>query len=330
MKRRESILALVALGLGTGSLRGLAQDKRRDAVARVAILDDAPEATRAAFWAAFRRRLGELGYTEGRNLVIAQRWAGGDTTRLPELAAELLALKPDVLIAVTTTVAIVAKKATSTVPIVAIGPADPVKSDLVASLSRPGGNLTGVANNQAEIAGKWVELAREVVPNAKSLAYLTDVGNPGEMLVFRNVEERARPLGLEATALDGLDRSRVEQSFATIERNRTDVLVVATTASLVPQRQQIVDAAARLRLAAIYARPEYPEAGGLMSYGTNPIAISLRGAEYTARILQGAKPAEMPFEMASTFRLVVNAKTAKALGIKLPPTVLARADEVIE
>lgn len=330
MKRRESILALVALGLGTRSFPAFAQGKPREGVARVAVLDDAPEATRASLWAGFRKRLGELGYVEGRNLVIEQRWAGGDTARLPALAAELLAQKPDVLVVVTTTVALAAKKATSDVPIVAIGPADPVKSGLIASLARPGGNLTGVAPNQAEVAGKWVELARELVPRAKTLAYLTDVGNPGEMLVFRNVEERARPLGLDAQALDGLDRGRVEQSFATIERNHTDVLVVATTASLLPQRQQIVDAAARLRLPAIYARQEYPEAGGLISYGTNSATFYVRGADYAVRILQGAKPADIPFEMAATFRLVVNANTAKALGLKLPPSVLARADEVIE
>ncbi len=330
MKRRAAMLALVALGVGGRAWSGYGQDKRRDTPTRIAILDDAPEATRAWFWRRFRERLEELGYAEGPYVVIDQRWAGGDTSRLPALAAELVALKPDVLVVVTTTVALAAKKATAVVPIVAIGPADPVKSGLVASLARPGGNLTGVANNQAEIAGKWVELAREVVPKAKTLAYLTDMANPGEMLVFRNVEERAGPLGLAAQALDGIDRSRVEQAFATMERNRTDVLVVATTASLVPQRQQIVEAAARLRIPAIYARQEYPEAGGLLSYGTDPVTTALRGADYTARILQGAKPAELPFELASTFRLVVNAKTARALGIKLPPTVLARADEVIE
>ncbi|MEO8675352.1 MAG: ABC transporter substrate-binding protein [Casimicrobiaceae bacterium] len=285
---------------------------------------------RASYWAIFRRRLGELGYVEGRNLVIEQRWADGDAKRLPGLADELVAQQPDVLVAVTTTVALAAKQSTSLIPIVAMGPADPVKSGLVASLGRPGGNLTGVAFNQAEIAGKWVELAREIFPRAKTLVYLTDVGNPGEMLVFRNLEVRARPLGLEAQAMDGIDRTRVEQAFVAMERKRPDVLVVATAAVLLAQRQQIVDAAARLRIPAIYARQEYPEAGGLLSYGTAPDAIPTRGAEYVARILQGAKPAEIPFEMASTFRLVVNARTATALGIKIPPTVHARADQVIE
>jgi putative ABC transport system substrate-binding protein len=267
---------------------------------------------------------------EGRNLVIDQRWAAGDHARLPALAAELLASKPDVLVVVTTTVALAAKKATSVVPIVALGPADPVKSGLVASLARPGGNLTGVAYNQAEVSGKWAELARELAPKAKMLAYLTDIGNPGEMLVFRNLEDRARPLGLAAKVLDGTTRDKVEVAFATIKGDRVDVLVVATTASLLPQRQQIVAGAERLRIPAIYARQDYIRDGGLLAYGASPESISVRGAEYAARILGGAKPSEMPFEMASTFQLVVNARAAKALGIKLPPSVLARADEVIE
>jgi putative ABC transport system substrate-binding protein len=188
-------------------------------------------------------------------------------------------------------------------------------------------NLTGISQNQAQIAGKWAQLAREIVPQAKTLAYLTDMGNPGEMLVFRALDEQARPLGLQAQVLDGLDKSRVEQAFATMERNRVDVLVVATTATLLGHRQQIIDAAARLRIPAIYARREYPDAGGLLSYGTG--AIVARGAEYTQRILDGAKPSDLPFEMASTFEMVVNLATATALGLKIPPSVLARADEVI-
>jgi putative ABC transport system substrate-binding protein len=329
MLRRPSFAAFIALGLLVGAASALAQDKRRDAPARVAILDDAPPATRAAFWEVFRRRMAELGYVEGKNVIYEQRWAHGSVDRLPTLAAELVALAPDAMVVVTTTVAIAAKKATSTIPIIALGPADPVKSGLVSSLARPGGNLTGTANNQAEIAGQWVELAREVAPGAKSLAYLTDVANPGEMLVFRNVEEQARALGIDPRPLDGITAASVAQSFATIERERVDVLVVATTASLVPHRQQIVDAAARLRLPAIYARQEYSDAGGLISYGTEPARIAARGAEYLQKILQGAKPADLPFEMASTYRLVVNARAAGALGVRIPQAVLTRADEVI-
>ena len=165
---------------------------------------------------------------------------------------------------------------------------------------------------------------------AKSFAYLTDRGNPGEMLVYRELDERARPLGLSVHAMDGVTRSSVEQAFAAIERNRIDALVVATTSSVLGQREQIVDSAARLRLPAIYARQDYPEVGGLLSYGTDTETLFLRAADYVDRILRGAPPSELPFEMASTFTLVVNLSTARALGLKIPQSILVRADQVIE
>jgi putative tryptophan/tyrosine transport system substrate-binding protein len=330
MKRRESIRALVALVLGIGASHALSQPRTRDRPARIAILDDAPEAVRARLWGLFRRRLHEIGYTEGKDLLIEARSAGGNVERLSELAKELVALKPEVIVTVTTTVALVAQKATSLVPIVALGPADPVKSGLVASLARPGGNLTGISPSQAEIAGKWIEMVRELVPQAKSVAYLTDRGNPGEMLVFGEVQQRARPLGMQVQALDGVGASGVEQAFTVIKRDHVDAIIVATTTSLLAHRQQIVEGAARLRVPAIYARQEYLEAGGLLSYGADLAGVFLRAADYVHRILLGAKPAELPFEMASTFRLAVNLTTARTLGMKIPQSVLARADQVIE
>ena len=329
MKRRKALAALAATAPLLAQL-AYAQAVRRDGPARIATLDDAPAAIRASFWTTFRKRLAELGYVEGTNLVMESRFANGDLAKLDALAAELVALKPDVLAVVTTTVAIAAKKATSRIPIVAMGPADPVKSRLVASLGRPGGNLTGVSPNQAEIAGKWVDLLRELVPSAKSFAYLTDPANPGEMLVFDAVEARARTLGMSARALDGVTAAAVEHAFATIAQRRVDALVVATTASLLGQRQTIIEGAARARLPAIYARREYADAGGLLSYGTDGAAMPTRGAEYVDRILRGAKPAELPFEMAATFRLVLNLRAARALGLDIPQSVRVRADEVIE
>jgi putative ABC transport system substrate-binding protein len=329
MRRRDALLALAALGLAVASFRMAAQPGR-SGPARVAILDEAQEATRAQLWAAFRNRLRELGYVEGRDVLLDARFAGGDPDRLPLLAAELVAGKPDVLVVVTTTVAVAAKKATSTIPIVALGPADPVKSGLVASLARPGGNLTGLAPNQGEIAGKWLELVRALRPDAKTLVYLTDTANPGEMLVYRDLEQRARSLGLESRALDGINAANVDQALASMQTRRTDALVVATTASLLTQRRQIVDGAARLRIPAVYARQEYPEAGGLISYGADAHALFARAADYVSRILRGTPPAELPFEMASTFRLVLNLRTARALGLAIPRAVRIRADEVIE
>jgi putative ABC transport system substrate-binding protein len=326
--RRDTILALTAFGMLGAPTWAFAQPRRRASPARIAILDDAIEAARVQLWDAFRRRLQELGYVEGTDVVFDQRWAGGDAQRLPALAAEMVARQPDVIVAVTTTAALAAKKATAQVPIVAIGPADPVASGLVASLGRPGGNVTGVAPNQAEIAGKWLELVRELVPRAKSVAYLTDRGNPGEMLVSRLLVERARPLRLEVLVLDGVGEGSIEQSFARIGKERADALIVATTASMLGQRQKIVDSAARLRLPAVYARAEYPQAGGLISYGTAADSVFLRAADYVDRILKGARPAEMPFEMASTFQVVVNMSTARTLGIRIPEAIRARAQQI--
>ena len=329
MPRRDAVLALVALGVAAASCRVAAQAKRPDP-ARIAILDDATEASRHQLWLAFRNRLGGLGYVEGRNVSIEMRFAGGSRDRLALLAAELVAGKPDVLVAVTTTAAVAARKETSRIPIVAIGPADPVQSGLVVSLARPGGNLTGLAPNQAEIAGKWLDLLQALRPDAKSLVYLTDTGNPGEMLVYRDLEQRARSLGLASQVMDGVSAANVDEAFASMRTRRADALVVATTASLLTQRRQIVEGAARLRIPAVYARQEYVEAGGLISYGTDSHVLFARAADYVSRILRGTPPAELPFEMASTFRLVVNLRTSRELGLVIPRAVRIRADEVIE
>jgi putative ABC transport system substrate-binding protein len=324
VKPRRRVLAALAL------LVAMPVPAQTGRTARIAILDDAPEHVRAHPWALFRARLAELGWTEGKNLAVDARSAGGDLSRLDALAADIVAQQPDVIVVVSTTVALAAKKATSQIPIVALGPADPVKSGLVASLARPGGNLTGAGQNQAEIAGKWLDLLREVAPAAKSVAYLTDRGNPGEMLVFREIEDRARTRGMAMTALDGVGAGSVEQAFATIAAMRIDALIVATTAAVLPQRAQIVEAAARARIPAVYARKEYAEAGGLVSYGTDFNPVFERGADYVSRILRGAKPADLPFEMAATFKLVVNLRAARAQGIAIPQAVRVRADQVIE
>ena len=329
MQRRVVVLALVATGVASASFR-LAAQSRRPAPARIAILDDAAEASRHQLWTAFRKRLGELGYVEGRDVSIEARFAGGSPDRLALLAAELVAGRPDVLVVVTTTAAMAAKKETSRIPIVALGPADPVQSGLVMSLARPGGNLTGLAPNQAEIVGKWLELLNALRPDAKALVYLTDTGNPGEMLVYRDLEQRARSLGLTSQVMDGISAANVDEAFASMQTRRTDVLVVATTASLLTQRRQIVDGAARLRIPAIYARQEYPEAGGLISYGADSHVLFARAADYVSRILRGTPPAELPFEMASTFRLVLNLRTSRELGLVIPHAVRIRADDVIE
>jgi putative tryptophan/tyrosine transport system substrate-binding protein len=329
MDRRAARLALVMCALAVVGSFALAQPARHPAPARIAILDDATQASRAKLWDEFRERLGALGYAVGSDIVVERRFADGNAERLPALAAEIVASNPDIIVTVSTTAALAASKATSRIPIVALGPADPVKSGLVTSLGRPGGNVTGTSPNQFEIAGKWLELVREIAPRAKSLAYLTDPGNPGEMLVFLELQRRARALGLEARLMSGLTKVQIEEGFASMNRDGVDALVVATTAALLAHRDQIVASASRLRGPSVYARREYAEAGGLIAYGADPAAPFVRGAEYVDRILKGARPADLPFEMASTFTLVVNLKTARALGITVPRALMARADELI-
>lgn len=329
MRRRKALLWLAALGLGPAAPRASGQRKPRDAPARVAILDDANEATRERLWAALRGGLRHLGYVDGRDVVFTARFAGGDPDRLRALAAETVAERPDVIATVTTTVALAVRKATSTIPIVAIGPADPVKSGLVASLARPGGNLTGLSPNQGEIAGKWLELLRELVPGARTLVYLTDTGNPGEMLVYRDLEQKARAMGMTSRVEDGTTRPNVDRALSSMQPARPDGLVVATTAVLLTQKREIVDGARRLRIPAIYARQEYPEAGGLVSYGADSLALFARAADYVDRILRGTPPSELPFETASTFRMVLNLAAARDIGLAIPHAVRVRADEVI-
>jgi len=320
-RARRSLVALLLVGAASAQVPA-------SRPARIAIVDDAPEAARARLWADFRHQLGKRGYVEGANLVVDYRSAGGDLSRLDAICSDVMASKPDVIVTVTTTVALAARKATTSIPIVALGPADPVKSGLVQTLARPGGNLTGASQNQAEIAGKWVDLLREIAPDARSVAYLTDTGNPGEMLVFREVQQAAQAAGIGVEALDGATSEKVADAFATIARKRAPALIVATTSSLLPQRTQIVEAAAKARLPAIYARREYTDAGGLLSYGTDFGAVFARGVDYVVRILRGAKPSDLPFEMASSFTLVVNMATARQLGIVIPQSVRVRADEV--
>lgn len=327
MKRRDTILALLALGAAGASSVTLAQPAKSPR--RIATLDDSHESSRARGWAAFRKRLIELGYTEGKGYVIESRWARAQAERLSALAAELVALKPEVIVTAGILAALAVKRATTSVPIVFIAGIDPVKAGLVASFSRPGGNLTGTTNIATDIAGKWLELLREVAPKARSFAVLTYTESPGAKQIFREIQEGGKKFGIAVQALDGSNRSNVERAFETIARERVEALIVIPIGIVLDQRQQIVEAAARLRIPAVYGRREYTDAGGLMSYAADYDAIFPRGADIVHRILQGAKPSELPFEQASVFRLVVNAKAVQALGLKIPESVRVRVDEVI-
>ena len=328
MKRRDSILALLALGAAARSSIAIAQPAMP--LRRIATLDDAHEASRAREWAAFRKRLQELGYTESKGYVIEARWADAQAKRLPELAAELVSLKAEVIVTAGSSAALAAKRATSSIPIVFIAGIDPVKMGLVSSFSRPEGNLTGVTNLTTDIAVKWLELMREIAPKARSFAMLSYTDSPGGKQILQDLQERAKPFGIAVQSLDGRNRANVERAFATMARERVGALIVTSTGALLDQRQQIVEAAARQRIPAVYGRREYAEAGGLVSYGANLLDLERHAATYVDKILRGAKPADLPVEQPTKFELVINLKTAKALGITIPQSVLARADEVIE
>ena len=328
MKRRDAILALAAFGAAAWPSLAVAQPAKTPR--RIATLDDTHENSRTRDWAAFRERLQELGYTEAKGYVIEGRWAKVQPDRLPVLAAELVALNPDVIVTVSTPAALAAMRATARIPIVSVGATDPVKMGLIKSFARPEGNLTGIMMVQTDILGKYLELLREIAPKARSFALLTNIGNPASMLAFRELQQLAKPLGVAVRALDGSSRDNVERAFESMARERMDALIVGASGTLANQRQQIVEAAARLRIPALYARREFVEAGGLMSYGADYNALFARAADYVHRILQGAKPANLPVEQVSNIMMVLNLKTARALGIKIPDSIRLRADEVIE
>lgn len=325
MKRRE-FLAMLGGSLAAPTLLNAQQAGR---TLKIALLEDGSEAPTRSVRAAFFKRLSELGYVEGRNLVVERRYAQGMTERLPTLAQELVALKPDIIVASSTPQALAAKRATSTIPIVFIGSADPVAAGLVRSLARPGQNATGLSNFATEIGPKWLELMAELAPRARRLAYLSDVSNKGAVSVFESMRAREKSLNLSLRLLDGRQRAELERSFETLKRERFDGFIVGAATPLLAHRAQIVEFALREKLPAIYGRREYVDAGGLLSYAVDRESAWARAAEYVHRIAQGANPAELPVERPSIIRMVINLKTAQAMGITIPESVLLRADELI-
>jgi putative ABC transport system substrate-binding protein len=278
--------------------------------------------------AAFVQRLRQLGWSEGRTVTIEYRWAEGRDERAAEYAAEFVRLKVDVVITGGATV-LAAKQAISGIPIVFALAADPVGSGLVASLARPGGNITGLSVQATDLAGKRLELMREIIPGLRSLAIMANVGYPAAMLEMDEVQAAARPLGIRIARLEIRRADEIASSFATLN-SRTDALYVPADPLVNANRARITTLALGARLPTMFGFREYVEAGGLMSYGPNIPGLFRRAAEYVDKILRGAKPADLPVEQPTKFDLVVNLITAKALGLEVPPTLLARADEVIE
>ena len=281
-------------------------------------------------YGAFRQRLRELGYVDGQNIAFEVRSAEGRAERLPDLAADLVRLKVDVIVAGGTPAPLAAKRATTAIPIVMASAGDPVGSGLVASLARPGGNVTGLSLLVPELGGKRLQLLKEVVPGVSRVAVLWNAANPYPVLVWRQTEAAARALGVHLQSLDVRGPDDLEGAFAAATRGRAGALITVEDPLTFGQRKRIVDFAARARLPAMYGFREFVDAGGLMSYAASLADLSRRAATYVDKILKGAKPADLPVEQPTKFELVINLKTAKALGLTIPPSVLIRADQVIQ
>jgi putative ABC transport system substrate-binding protein len=279
--------------------------------------------------AAFVQRLRELGWSEGRTIAIEYRWAEGREERFAQVAAELVQLKCDVIVTSGTQAVMASKQATSVIPIVFATAGDPVGNDLVASLARPGGNVTGLSVLAADLAGKRLELLREVVAGLRRLAVMGNVGNPFTVLELGEVRAAARTLGLEVIALEIRRAQDIAPAFEAL-KGRNQALYVCTDALANTNRVRINILAAGARLPTMHGSRDYVEAGGLMSYGANFPDQFRRAADYVDKILRGAKPGNIPVEQPTKFDLIVNLITAQALGLAIPATLLARADEVIE
>jgi putative ABC transport system substrate-binding protein len=282
----------------------------------------------SAWTAAFEQRLGELGWTEGRTVAIEYRWGQGNTERFAEIAAEFVKIRADVIVTAGSAVPAL-KQATSAIPIVFAIATDPVGGGLVESLARPGGNVTGVSDQQADLAGKRVELLREAIPGLRRLAILANVGYHDVFFELTDVETAARRLGLEATRLEIRRAEDVTPAFQAL-KGQADALYVVSDGLVSTNRTRIATFALTARLPTMWGAREYLEPGGLLSYGPNFPGLFRRAAEITDKILRGAKPADIPVEQPTKFDFVINLITAKALGLTIPESLLLRADKVIE
>jgi putative tryptophan/tyrosine transport system substrate-binding protein len=325
MNRRELMLML-----GTAMTAAPALRAQQKAMPVIGFLGSTSPGPNAANLAAFLQGLSETGYVEGQNVAIEYRWADGRYDRLPALATDLVARKVDVIATTGGAVsAQAAKNATTTIPIVFIT-GDPVVLGLVASFARPGGNLTGVSGLAIELMPKRLELLYELVPQARVIALLVNPNNPITERIIRDMQEAARAKGVQIEILKAGTESEIDAAVASLALPHAGALLVGSDPFFLTQREQLVALAARQAIPAIYAEREFAEAGGLISYGASLTGIWRLVGTYVGKILKGAKPADLPVQQPTRFELVVNLNTANALGLTVPPSILARADEVIE
>ena len=327
VKRREFVTLVGSAAVAWPLLAHAQQPKRRIGVLMSTAADDREGQARHA---AFVEALGQLGQTEGRNVRIDTRWPVGDAAR-GKSAEELVALAPDVLFASGSANVTALQRITRSVPIVFANVIDPVGAGLVASLSRPGGNTTGFSSFDYSLSGKWLELLKEIAPNLTRIAVLRDPALAAGIGQFAVIQAMMPPsFGVELTTIDGRDPGEVELDVTAFAREPNGGLIVTASPSAVTHRDRIISIATRCRLPNVYAYPYYPTSGGLASYGPDPIDEHKRSAAYVDRILKGEKPADLPVQAPTKYEMVINLKTAKALGIIVPATVLARADQVVE
>jgi ABC-type uncharacterized transport system substrate-binding protein len=324
--RRRQFITLLASGAAAWPLAARAQDAGK--LRTIGFFGSATPSTQGGWVAAFVQRLRELGWIEGRTIAIEYRWGEGRPERFTEIAAEFVRLKVDVMIVGGTPTAVAAKQATAVIPIVFAMTGDPVGTGLVAHLARPGGNVTGLSTQTTDTVSKRIELLREVVPNLRRLAILANINSPVVVLEMGEAQAAANTLGLEVVTLEVGQAEDIERTFETL--GRADGLYVCADPLVSANRTRINALALAARLPTMHDLREYAVPGGLMSYGPNIPDLFRRAGDYVDKILRGAKPAELPVEQPTKFDLVINLRTAKGLGLEISPTLLARADEVIE
>jgi putative ABC transport system substrate-binding protein len=328
MERRAFI---AGLSFGLLGVPGAGEAQPAAKAPRIGWLGGPTRESAEVFVREFRRGLKDLGWVEGQNIVIEWRFAGGRAERLPDLAAELVRLRVDLIVVPSTPTALAAKNATKTIPLVTVGGGDPVELGLVASLARPGGNITGLSSNLGpEIAGKQLEVLKETVPKVSRMAVLWNPTTPGNALALREAEITARALAVELQLLEARSASDFDGAFAAMTTGRAGALLILGDVMFTTHRRRLAALAVKSRLPAIYGGREFVDEGGLLCYGAKLSDNFHRAAVYVDKILKGAKPGDLPIERPTTFQLVVSLKTARALGLTIPPSLLQRADQVID